>query len=77
MNRKHALILLGIATVAFTVAGALPTPVRGAAHPSILAFEFAGSEARAAQIMPNGGRVDATQHGTCDRQRLDQLVARR
>jgi hypothetical protein len=55
MNRKHALILLGMATVAFTVAGALPTPVRGAAHPSILAFEFCRSEARAAQIMAEWG----------------------
>ncbi len=54
-KRRWLLVLLGTATLAFTVAGALPTPVRGAAHPSILAFEFAGNKARAAQIMAEWG----------------------
>jgi hypothetical protein len=55
MNRKHALILLGIATVAFTVILELIDPSHVSHGPTILAFEFAGSRSRAAQIMTEWG----------------------
>lgn len=55
MNRKHALILLGIATVAFTVILELIDPSHVSSGPMILAFEFAGGSSRAAQIMAEWG----------------------
>ena len=55
MNHKHALILLGIATVAFTVILELIDPSHVSHGPTILDFEFAGSQARAAQIMAEWG----------------------
>lgn len=54
-KRKHALILLGIATVAFTVILELIDPSRVSSGPTILAFEFAGSSSRAAQITAEWG----------------------
>jgi hypothetical protein len=55
MGHKHALILLGIATVAFTVILELIDPSHVSSGPTILAFEFAGSSSRAAQIMAEWG----------------------
>jgi hypothetical protein len=55
MKRKHALILLGIATVVFTVILELVDPSHVSRGPTILAFEFAGSRSRAAQIMAEWG----------------------
>jgi hypothetical protein len=55
MSRKHALILLGIATVAFTVILKLIDPSHVSHGPTILAFEFAGSQSRAAQIIAEWG----------------------
>jgi hypothetical protein len=55
MSRKHALILLGIATVAFTVALELIDPSHVSHGPTILAFEFAGSPSHAAQIIAEWG----------------------
>jgi hypothetical protein len=55
MTRKHALILLGIATVAFTVILKLIDPSHVSSGPTILAFEFAGSQSHAAQIMAEWG----------------------
>jgi hypothetical protein len=55
MSRKHVLILLGVATVAFTVIIELIDPSRVSSGPTILAFEFAGSTSRAAQIMAEWG----------------------
>ena len=55
MNRKHALILLGIATVAFTVILELIDPSHVSHGPSILGFEFASSKARTAQIVSEWG----------------------
>jgi hypothetical protein len=55
MSRKRALILLGAATVAFTVLIELIDPSRVSSGPTILAFEFAGSSSRAAQIMAQWG----------------------
>jgi hypothetical protein len=56
--RRDALILLGTAAFAFTVALELIDPSHVSRGPSILAFEFAGSRQHAAQIMaewgPNG-----------------------
>lgn len=54
-RRKHALILLGIATVAFTVTLELIDPSHVSHGPTILAFEFAGSRSRAAQIVGEWG----------------------
>ena len=54
-HRKRALILLGAATVAFTVLIELIDPSRVSSGPTILAFEFAGSSSRAAQIMAEWG----------------------
>lgn len=54
-HRKHALILLGIATVAFTVVLEVIDPSHVSHGPTILDFEFAGSRARAAQIMAEWG----------------------
>jgi hypothetical protein len=55
MNRKHALILLGISTVAFTVILELIDPSHVSRGPGIIAFEFAGSRSRAAQIIAEWG----------------------
>jgi hypothetical protein len=49
------MIVLGIATVAFTVVLELLDPSHVSSGPTILAFEFAGSSARAAQIMAEWG----------------------
>ncbi len=49
MSRKHALIVLGIATVAFTVILELIDPSHVSHGPTILDFEFAGSQSRAAE----------------------------
>jgi hypothetical protein len=54
-HRKHALILLGIATVAFTVILELINPSHVSSGPGIIAFEFAGTQSRAAQIMAEWG----------------------
>jgi hypothetical protein len=56
LNRKQALILLGIATVAFTVILELIDPSKQVAGtPTILDFEFAGSRAHAARMMAEWG----------------------
>jgi len=55
LDRKHALILLGIATVAFTVVLELIDPSHVSHGPTILNFEFAGSQSRAAQIVSEWG----------------------
>ncbi len=55
-HRKQALVLLGIATVAFTVILEIIDPSHAVSHvPTILDFEFAGSRARAAQIVAEWG----------------------
>jgi hypothetical protein len=54
-HRERALILLGIATVVFTVLLELIDPSHVSHGPTILAFEFAGSRSRAAQIMAEWG----------------------
>jgi hypothetical protein len=54
-HRKRSLILLGVATVAFTVILEVIDPSRVSHGPTILAFEFAGSRARAAQIVAEWG----------------------
>jgi hypothetical protein len=54
-RRKRALILLGIATVAFTVVLELIDPSHVSHGPTILDFEFAGSRSRAAQIKAEWG----------------------
>jgi hypothetical protein len=54
-HRKYALIVFGIATVAFTVILEVIDPSHVSHGPTILDFEFAGSRARAAQIMAEWG----------------------
>ncbi len=54
-HRKRALILLGIATVAFTVVLKLIDPVHVSHGPTVLDFEFAGSQSHAAHIMAEWG----------------------
>jgi hypothetical protein len=54
-DRKHALVLLGIATVAFTVIIEVVDPSHVSRGPTILAFEFAGSHHRATQIIAEWG----------------------
>ena len=54
-HRKRALILLGVATVAFTVVLEVIDPSHVSHGPTILDFEFAGSHARAAQIVAEWG----------------------
>jgi hypothetical protein len=54
-HRKRALILLGAATVAFTVILEVIDPSHVSHGPTILDFEFAGSHARAAQIIAEWG----------------------
>jgi hypothetical protein len=53
--RIHALILFGVATVALTAILEVIDPSHVSHGPTILAFEFAGSRARAAQIMAKWG----------------------
>jgi hypothetical protein len=57
-HRKRTLILLGVATVAFTVILEVIDPSHVSHGPTILDFEFADTHARAAQIVaewgPNG-----------------------
>jgi hypothetical protein len=55
LDRKHALVVLGIATVAFTVVLELIDPSHVSHGPTILDFEFAGSHSRAAQIVAEWG----------------------
>ncbi|HEV7162663.1 MAG TPA: hypothetical protein VGN25_05355 [Solirubrobacteraceae bacterium] len=54
-RRRHLLILLGVATVAFTVIIEVIDPSHVSHGPTILDFEFAGSRARAAQIVTEWG----------------------
>ena len=54
-HHKRALIIFGIATAAFTVILEVIDPSHVSHGPAILAFEFAGSRARAAQIMTEWG----------------------
>jgi hypothetical protein len=54
-HRKRALILLGVATVAFTVILEVIDPSHVSHGPTILDFEFAGSHARATQITAEWG----------------------
>jgi hypothetical protein len=55
LHRKHGLILLGIATVGFTVILELIDPSHVSHGPTILDFEFAGSHSNAAQIIAEWG----------------------
>jgi hypothetical protein len=55
LRRKQALIVLGIATVAFTVILELIDPSHVSRGPTILDFEFAVTPSRAAQIMAEWG----------------------
>ncbi len=55
VHRKHALILLGIATVAFTVILEVIDPSHVSHGPTILDFEFAATRSRATQIMAEWG----------------------
>lgn len=55
MTRKRALVVLGTATLAFTVALYLLDPQTQGYGASISEFEFAGSSSRAAQIMAEWG----------------------
>jgi hypothetical protein len=55
LHRKRVLVVLGIATVAFTVTLELIDPSHVSHGPRILDFEFAGSQARAAQIIAEWG----------------------
>lgn len=56
MSRKQWLIVLGTATVVLTIVGMLlERPMEHAGGPSILAFEFAATKARASQILTEWG----------------------
>lgn len=55
MRRRSALVVLGIATVAFTAILVLTDPSQVSHGPDVMAFEFAGSRAHAAQIMGEWG----------------------
>lgn len=56
MSRKRWMIVLGTATVVLTVVGVLlEQPMEHAGGPSILAFEFAATKARASQILAEWG----------------------
>jgi hypothetical protein len=55
LHRKRSLILLGIATVAFTVIIELIDPSHVSHGPTILDFEFAVTRSRAAQIVAEWG----------------------
>lgn len=54
-HRKQVLIVFGVATVAFTVILEVIDPSHVSHGPTILAFEFAASRARAAQIVAEWG----------------------
>jgi hypothetical protein len=54
-HRKRALIVLGVATVAFTVILEVIDPSHVSHGPTILDFEFAGSHTHAAQIVAEWG----------------------
>jgi hypothetical protein len=54
-HRKLALILLGVATVVFTMVLEAFDPSHVSRGPTILDFEFAGSRARATQIVAEWG----------------------
>lgn len=54
-RRRQALIVLGIATVAFTVILEVIDPSHVSHGPTILDFEFAGGRSRAAQIIAEWG----------------------
>jgi hypothetical protein len=54
-THKRALIMLGISTVAFTVILKVIDPSHVSKGPTILDFEFAGSHARAVQIIAEWG----------------------
>lgn len=55
-NRKRALVAFGAATLGFTILLYLLDPhTQGTGGPEIVAFEFAGSHSRAAQIMAEWG----------------------
>lgn len=54
-SRKQALVVLGILTVALTVILELIDPSHISHGPSIIAFEFAASKSRAAQIVAEWG----------------------
>ena len=63
LDRKRALILLGIATVAFTVILELIDPSHVSHGATILDFEFARTQRRAAQIMAEwGGKGRSAAH---------------
>jgi len=55
-RRKRALILPGVATVAFTVVLEAIDPSHVSHGPTILDFELAGSHARTAQIAEWGAK---------------------
>jgi hypothetical protein len=55
VTRRRALVVLGVATLAFTVALYLLDPQVQGYGASISDFEFAGSSSRAAQIMAEWG----------------------
>lgn len=56
MTRKRLLLILGLAVIAFdAVILLLDQRMRAAGGPTILAFEFAGSRARAVHIMAEWG----------------------
>jgi hypothetical protein len=55
LRRKEALIVFGLATVAFTIILEVIDPSHVSHGPTILDFEFAGSQARAAQIVSEWG----------------------
>jgi hypothetical protein len=55
LDREHVLILFGVAIVAFTVILELIDPSHVSHGPTILNFEFAGSQSRAAQIVAEWG----------------------
>jgi hypothetical protein len=54
-QRKPALVVLGITTIAFMVVLELIDPSHVSSGPGIIAFEFAGTQSRAAQIMAEWG----------------------
>jgi hypothetical protein len=63
LDRKRALILLGIATVAFTVILELIDPSHVSHGATILDFEFARTQRRAAQVMAEwGGKGRSAAH---------------
>lgn len=55
LTRKRVLVLAGIATIAFTVILEVLDPSHVSRGPQILSFEFAGTQAHAAQIIAEWG----------------------